>query len=469
MAKDWQSPPLRLYLIEEQTDWGLPVNSSRDAIMRIWIIGFVVGLSACGAASADWPEFRGPHGDGHVVAEGGTQPSQLPLTWSETENVVWKTPIPHKGWSTPVIMGGMVWLATATEDGHDFYAIAVDEASGKVRFNKHLFHADKPEPLGNKVNCYASPTPAIELGRVYIHFGSYGTACLDTATAAVVWERQDLPCRHFRGPGSSVIIFKDLLILTMDGIDLQYLVALDKKTGKTVWKTDRTAQWNDLAANGKPIGDGDLRKAYSTPLISEVGGKPMMISAGAKAIYGYDPQTGEELWKVQHGGQGNAARPVVGLGMAFVSTGFSTPEFLAIRLDGGRGDVTARNIVWRTKKGAPKMPSPILLDDLVFMLSDEGMVSCLEAQSGKEIWKERIGGAYAASLMLAGDRLYCFSQDGKATVLKASRQYQVLAKNLLASGFMASPAASGKSLYLRTKTDLYRIENSPVKTSATRN
>ncbi len=253
-----------------------------SCIMRIWIFSFVLGLSMCGQAEADWPEFRGPHGDGHVVAEGGTQPSQLPLTWSESENVVWKTAIPYKGWSTPVIMNGLVWLATAKEDGHDFYAIAVDEASGKIRFNKHLFHADKPEPLGNKVNCYASPTPAVELGRVYFHFGSYGTACLDTATAAVVWERQDLPCRHFRGPGSSVIIFKDLLILTMDGIDLQYLVALDKKTGKTIWKTDRTAQWNDLAANGKPIGDGDLRKAYSTPLVCEVGGKPMMVTRGRK-------------------------------------------------------------------------------------------------------------------------------------------------------------------------------------------
>jgi len=433
------------------------------------ILGCVLGLLACGRANADWPEFRGPHGDGHVVTESGNQPVQLPLSWSETENIAWKTPIPHKGWSTPVVMDGLVWLTTAATDGHDFYAIAVDASTGKIRFNKLLFHSEKPEPLGNNVNCYASPSPAIEPGRVYIHFGSYGTACLDTATGAVIWERTDLPCRHFRGPGSSVVLIKDLVILTMDGIDLQYLVALDKKTGKTAWKTDRTAEWNDLGPDGKPIADGDYRKAYSTPLITEVGGKPMMISAGAKAIYGYDPRTGDELWKVQHNGQGNAAMPIVGHGMAFVSTGFSTPEFLAIRLDRARGDVIpAKNIVWRTKKGAPKMPSPILLDDLLFMLSDQGVVSCLEAQTGKELWKERIGGDYAASMMLAGDRLYCLSQDGKATVLKAGRQYQQLAKNVLASGFMASPAASGKALYLRTKTDLYRIENNAVKTSASK-
>jgi outer membrane protein assembly factor BamB len=264
------------------------------------------------------------------------------------------------------------------------------------------------------------------------------------------------------------VVFKDLLIVTMDGIDLQYVVGLDKKTGKTVWKTDRSAEWNDLGPDGKPISEGDLRKAYSTPLITEVAGKPMMISAGAKAIYGYDPNTGEELWKVKHGGQGNAAMPVVGHGMAFVSTGFSTPEFLAIRLDGARGDITAKNIVWRTKKGAPRMPSPILLDDFLFMLTDQGVVTCLEAPTGKEIWKERIGGDYAASMMLAGDRLYCFAQDGKATVLKAGRKFEQLAKNALASGFMASPAASGKALYLRTKTDLYRIENNAVKTSASK-
>lgn len=434
--------------------------------MRLHIVSCLAGLLACAQAPADWPQFRGRFGDGHFIAMASDQ--HLPVSWSETENVVWKTPIPFKGWSTPVVKNHQVWLTTATADGHDFYAIAVDAANGKILHNKRLFHSDKPEPLGNAVNCYASPSPAIETGRVYLHFGSYGTACLDTVTGSTIWERTDLPCRHFRGPGSSVVLFNDLLILTMDGIDLQYLVALDKKTGKTVWKTDRTAEWNDLGPNGKPIADGDYRKAYSTPYLTEVGGKTIMISAGAKAIYGYDPQTGHELWKVQHGGQGNAAMPIADHGMAFVSTGFSTPEFLAIRLDGARGDVTAKNIVWRTKKGAPRMPSPVVLDDLLFMLSDQGVVTCLETLTGKEIWKERIGGDYAASMLLAGDRVYCFAQDGKATVLRAGRKFEVLAKNTLASGFMASPAASDKALYLRTKTDLYRIENNGVKSSASK-
>jgi outer membrane protein assembly factor BamB len=386
------------------------------------------------------------------------EPDLLPTKWSETENVVWKTPVPYTGWSTPVIMDGVIWLTTATKNGHDFYAICLDQATGKVLHNKLLFHSDKPEPLGNNVNCYASPSPAIEPGRVYIHFGSYGTACLDSRTGALIWQRKDLPCRHFRGPGSSVILWKDLLILSMDGIDVQYMVALDKKTGKTVWKTDRSADWNDLGSNGKPIADGDFRKAYCTPLITEVDGKPQLISAGAKAFYGYDPSTGSEIWKVNHTGQGNAAMPIVGQGMAFISTGFSNPEFTAIRLAGARGDVTKTNIVWSTKKGAPKMPSPILVGDLVFMLSDQGVVTCLDALNGKEYWKERIGGDYAASMLEAAGRLYCFSQDGKATVISASKEYKLLSKNTLSEGFLASPAASGRSLYLRTKTALYRIE-----------
>ena len=241
-------------------------------------------LLAQSVARPDWPEFRGPRGTGQASSPAGKKPTGLPLRWSETENVKWKTPIPHRGWSTPVVMGGQVWLTTATPDGHDFFALCVEADTGRVRFNQKLFHTDTPEPLGNSVNCYASPSPVIEPGRVYVHFGSYGTACLDTATGQVLWERRDLACRHFRGPGSSPILFQDLLILTMDGVDLQYLVALDKKSGRTVWKTDRTTEWNDLGPNGRPIAEGDMRKAFSTPLVIEVNGKSQMISAGSRSI-----------------------------------------------------------------------------------------------------------------------------------------------------------------------------------------
>ena len=406
---------------------------------------------------AGWPDFRGPGQNGHAAAPGTTKLIGLPLRWSETENVKWKTAIPGKGWSTPVILDRQIWLTTATAEGHDFFAVCVDADSGKILFNERIFHSDTPEPLGNLLNSYASPSPVVELGRVFVHFGSYGTACLDTGSMKGIWKRDDLPCRHFRGPGSSPVLFNDLLILTMDGIDLQYLVALDKKTGKTVWKTDRTANWNDLEADGRPRGEGDFRKAYSTPLIVEFAGKKQMLTVGSKAAYSYDPATGREIWKLNHPGFSSASRPVFDGTNAFFSTGNGKAEMLCVRLD-GQGDVTDTHVVWRNGRGFPRMPSPVLADGLLFMVSDSGIVSCLEAATGTQLWQERLGGDYAASLLYADGRVYCFGQDGKATVLKAARTFEILASNKFPDGFMASPAVDGKALILRTKTHLYRIQ-----------
>ena len=417
--------------------------------------------------AADWPEFRGPFGNGHATADDDANPAGLPLRWSETENVKWKTPIPHSGWSTPVVLGGQIWLTTATEDGHDFFVLCLDAESGQVRFQQKLLHADKPEPLGNSVNCYASPSPAIEPGRVYVNFGSYGTACLDTATQKTIWQRTDLPCRHYRGPGSSLVLFEDLLILTMDGVDVQYLVALDKKTGRTVWKTDRTTEWNDLDVDGKPKSEGDLRKAFSTPLILDLQGKPMLISSGSKAIYGYDPRTGRECWKVCHGSHTSASRPVFAGGLVMFVTGMGKPELWAVRPD-GQGDVTKSHVAWKSdSKKVSRLPSPLAVGELLFMVSDDGVVSCLEIAAGHELWKKRIGGHFVASPIYAGDRLYFCNQDGKTTVIKPGRSYELLATNTLKTGCMASPAVSGKALFLRTTTHLYRIEsNGPVQSAA---
>src|SRR3989449_2129330 len=272
----------------------------------------LLGFSWPVAARGDWPEFRGPWGDGHVSAPGDTKPIGLPLHWSETNNVKWKTEIPYRGWSTPVVIGDQIWLTTATEDGHDFFAISVDAKTGQIGFKEKVFHSDNPEPLGNgaSMNCYATPSPMLELGRVYVHFGSFGTACLDTSTGKVLWKRDDLRCRHYRGPASSLVSFENLLILTMDGVDVQYHVALDKKTGKTIWKTDRSVAWNDEDVQGQMAKDGDMRKAHSTPLIVTAAGKAQMLSAGAKAAYAYDPRTGRELWKVQHPDYSVAPRPL---------------------------------------------------------------------------------------------------------------------------------------------------------------
>lgn len=408
---------------------------------------------------ADWPEFRGPWGNGHISAPGDTQVIGLPLLWSESENVRWKTPIPDRGWSTPAVLAGRVWLTTATVDGHDFFAIGVDADTGGILVNEKLFHCDNPEPLGNNVNAYATPSPVVEPGRVYVHFGSYGTACLDTQTGKVLWDRQDLRCRHYRGPSSSPILFRDLLILTMDGVDLQYIVALDKKTGRTVWKTNRSVEWNDADVPGQMARDGDLRKAHSTPLIAEFNGGLQLLSAGAKAAYGYDPLTGKELWKVRYPAWSAAPRPLYDQGVGFFVTGHGQTELLAVGLD-GRGDVTGSHVKWKVDSMVPLTASPILVQDLLYMVSDDGMITCLEAASGKQVWRSRIGGTYAASPVYGDDRIYFFSQQGKTTVLKPGRAFDGLATNSLAGGFMASPAVSGKAFFLRTKTDLYRVENS---------
>src|SRR5882724_10002542 len=268
------------------------MNPGRLSFLPFSILTIIMLVLCAPMARADWPDFRGPRGDGHVSAPGDTKPVGLPLHWSETENVKWKTEIPDRGWSTPAVMDGQVWLTTATEDGHDFYAICVDAETGKVRFNEKVFHCETPEPLGNNVNCYATPSPAIEAGRVYVHFGSYGTACLDTRSAKVLWQRDDLRCRHYRGPSSSLVIFENLVILTFDGADLQYLVALDKQTGKNVWKTDRDVQWNDQDVTGKGAEeakrmlDGDHRKAHSTPvLFTGADGRRQLLSVGAMAAF----------------------------------------------------------------------------------------------------------------------------------------------------------------------------------------
>lgn len=438
----------------------LPVLVGRVCMPMLFALFLGFGWEASSAPEdtpqAGWPEFRGPWGNGHVTVPGNTV--GLALQWSETENVTWKTEIPFQGWSTPVVLGGQVWLTTATTDGHDFYVLCVDAETGQIRFNEKLFHSDNPEPLGNNVNSYASPSPVIEPGRVYVHFGSYGTACLDTASNTVVWERQDLPCRHYRGPGSSPILFEDLLILSFDGADVQYITALDKKTGKTVWKTDRSTEWHDLDAEGKPKREGDFRKAFSTPLVVDYGGKFQMITLGSSAAFAYDPRTGQEIWKTHNDDYTPAARPVFGNGLVYITTGRRGASLWAVRVD-GQGDVTDSHVAWKfTGREVPEEPSPLFLDDLIYMPSNNSIVTCLEAATGTQVWSQRTGGNFEASPIYADGRLYFFNTQGKATVLKPGRVCEILATSTLDSGMMASPAVAGRALFLRTKTHLYRIE-----------
>lgn len=421
--------------------------------------GLVCALALCigpafygSADEKNWPQFRGPSGLGVSEARG------LPLTWGENQNVVWKTPIHGRAWSSPVVQDGRVWLTTATEDGRVLSVVGVDCGSGKIVLDKTLFEVEKPQ-FAHKFNTYASSTPVAEPGRVYVTFGSPGTACLDAKTGSVLWERRDFVCNHFRGAGSSPILHGDLLIMNYDGSDFQFVVALDKKTGKTVWRKERSIDHKDLGPDGKPQAEGDFRKAFATPHVAMFAGKPLLISQGAKAAYGYEPSTGRELWRVEertsHSG---GTRPVVNDDTIFFPSGWSQGFVLAVK-PGGTGDVTQSHVVWSSKRNVPKKPSLILAKDLMFTIDDGGFAGCLDAKSGDEIWRERVGGNYSASPLLAEGRLYVFSEEGKTTVLEASRAFHLLATNQLEDGFMASPAVSGKALILRTKSALYRIES----------
>jgi outer membrane protein assembly factor BamB len=407
-------------------------------------------LAATAAAHADWPQFRGPDGMGRA------DEAALPLTWSETKNVRWKTAVHGRGWSSPIVLEGRVWVTTATPDGRRLSALALDEQSGRVVFDLELFQVENPQ-YAHPFNSYASPTPVAEPGRVYVTFGSPGTAAIDTRTGKVIWARRDLDCNHFRGAGSSPILFRDLLIMHFDGSDTQYVVALDKHTGRTVWRTARTVDFEDLGPDGKPQADGDLRKAFATPHVLEVDGTPVLVSLGSMAMYGYDPMTGRELWRLdERSGFSSSTRPVAGDGLLFFPTGFPNGQLVAVRL-AAKEDLRGPREAWRVTRGVPEKPSVVLAGDLLIMVDDGGIATCLKAKTGEEVWKARVGGTFSASPLLGANRVYFFDEDGKATVIEAAPTFKVLAENQLEDGFMASPAVSGRSLVLRTKTHVYAI------------
>jgi len=422
---------------------------------------FLLTLSLITPVLATWPTFRGPNNDGIYPPRPDGKPHGLPTEWSETQNIVWKTPVTGRAWSTPVVMGDQVWVTNATPDGKKMFAVCLDKDTGKKIHDLLLFENADPEPLSNHVNGYGSCSPALDADHVYIHFGSYGTAALDRKTGKKVWERRDLPCQHFRGPGSSVVLHKNLVILSMDGVDVQYLVALDRKTGKNVWKTDRGTDFGDIEANGKIRGEGDLRKAYTTPNFITLNGAPQLVSPGAKACYGYHADTGKELWKITYNGFSNAAAPVfVGNDMALINTGLGKPHLLGLRLDDKlAGDVTSTHIEWDIFKRIPGRCSPVVLGRKAYFTSESGILSCLDCDKGEVEAYSALKTAFSASAVLADDHLYLADEKGKTFVVKPGPELAVIATNQLDDGCMASPALDGKSLYLRTKTHVYRIEN----------
>lgn len=410
--------------------------------MRMWP-GLVMVLATTTFGTEHWPEFRGPRGDGHADVAG------LPMQFSESVNLVWKVPLPGRAWSSPVVWGEQVWLTTATEDGRELSALCVDLASGRVVHNVPVFTVAEPQPI-HKTNTYASPTPAIEAGRVYLSWGSAGLACLDTATTQVLWVRRDLECNHFRGAGSSPILYEHLLILPYDGYDYQYVVALDKQTGETVWKVDRPHNFG--------TDNGDTKKAYATAQVIDVAGRKQLLVPTSKGAFAYDPLTGEELWRVRYNGFSTAARPLYAEGLVFISTGFSKSELLAVDPT-GTGDVTETHVRWIETKGMPSKPSPLYVDGRLYTIEDKGVATCLVAQTGEKVWQDRVGGNYSASPLYADGCIYFLSEEGKVTVIAAGPEFQVLAENQLDDGIVASPAVAGRSLLIRTTTHLYRFED----------
>jgi outer membrane protein assembly factor BamB len=291
---------------------------------------------------------------------------------------------------------------------------------------------------------------------------------VDSTTGKVLWERRDFACNHYRGAGSSPILWEDLLILHFDGSDAQYIVALRKDTGETAWRVSRSIDFKDLGPDGKPMIEGDLRKAFSTPHVAMIEGVATLLSQGAKAIYAYEPRTGSEIWRVEERENHSAStRPVFGDGVVYAATGFSQGQVLAIH-PGGKGEVidanaptnqeTTLKILWKSKRGAPKKPSLILHDGLLFGVEDGGVGTCWDAKTGQILWNERLGGDCSASPILADGRVYVPNEQGKVVVFAASREFKKLAENLLGDGFMASPAVTGDALILRSRTHLYRVE-----------
>lgn len=428
---------------------------SRTLMTWFVLSGLCLHSQAFAESDLSWPKRNGPDANGHVAE---ADAKDLPVEFSEDSGVAWKIKLPHFGHSTPVVGNGKIWLTAATEDGKQQFILCIDETSGNIVHQKLLFENEAPEILNNPINTYASPTCVLTDDAVYVHFGTYGTARLNPETAEVVWERLDIQCRHYRGPGSSPVLFQDLLILTFDGVDAQFLTALNIKTGETVWRTERSTDYEDLDEEGNPKREGDLRKAYSTPGLIEVDGATQVVSMGSRAGYGYDARTGKEVWGIRHGEFNATSPPCFYNGYAIVNTGSRKAQLRAIRLDGTtQGDVTESHEVWRREKGNSRLAAPLLVDRRIYMVTDTGVVTCVNADNGEEVWKGRLGGTHVASPISANGVIYFFSEEGEVTVVKADDQFEIVAKNRLAEGGRASLAAAHGHLLVRSFGHLYRI------------
>ncbi|MSR58583.1 MAG: serine/threonine protein kinase [Planctomycetaceae bacterium] len=410
----------------------------------------LVILLLCSAAfratlADDWVEFRGPTGQGHAQASG------LPVHWTETKNVTWRQAIPGKGWSSPIVSKGRVYLTTAVPVGDEgsatqsLRAVCLNARTGTIDWDIEVFEQPSGAQLHQK-NSHASATPITDGQRVYVHFGTHGTAALDL-DGHVLWRNHELKYSPQHGNGGSPVLVDGLLVVSCDGTDLQFVAALDQASGQLRWKRPRSTQ-------------PEKGFSFGTPLVIDVGGRKQLISAGSDAVFAYDPADGSEIWKVNYpGGFSVVPRPVFGEGLLFICTGYNVPSLLAIRPEGASGDVTESHVAWKVKKGVPANPSPLLVGQALYLVSDGGVATCLDATTGQEHWNHRVGGNYSASPVHAGGKIYAQSEEGEGVVFQSDPgRYVEVDRNTLGERALASYAISDGALFLRSAGHLARVE-----------
>ncbi|MDP1563449.1 MAG: PQQ-binding-like beta-propeller repeat protein [Pirellulaceae bacterium] len=404
-----------------------------------------------------WHQFRGPSGMGVAV---GCR--DLPIRMGANENVVWNVAVPGTGWSSPVVDDELIWMTTAVTDsgrpgsdagnanGLDLVLLAFERGSGQQRHFVKLFHMSQPD-LIHSLNSYASPTPCLDQDHVYCHFGTYGTAAVRRKDGTIAWANREIQLQHATGPGSSPILFQDLLIFHADGMDSQGIVALDCETGHVRWRTERSGAMSESP---------DQKKAFCTPLIATIEEQALLISPAANWLYVYDPATGRERFKVPYGETGYSVvpRPVVRGNLAYFCTGFDQSRLLCVDVSPLATGLAEDRIQWTVDQRMPTMPSPLLVDDWLYLISDAGIATCVNADSGEVVWSERLGGKFAASPLLADGKIYVGNQAGDLFVLRPGRELDVVASNQLDSAIMASPVAIGQQIIVRTAERLYLFQ-----------
>lgn len=387
--------------------------------------------------------------------DGCARVKSAPLEWSADKNIGWKSAVKGTGWSSPVVFDEQIWLTSATDEGTEFYALCYDLETGQQIYEQTLFTSDSPQRI-HSTNSYATPTPCIEEGYVYVHYGSFGTACIDTRKLEVVWKREDLPCNHMQGPASSPILHKNMLILHLEGTENPYVVALDKRTGETIWKSIRPAEIYDAL---EPV----YRKSYQTPIVIKVGEKELLISNASYMCFAHDVETGEVIWTVEYGYDSTVSQPLYWNGMVYVNSGWifldNTPYFARqYAVDpGGKGNVTQSHVKWIYEDEVPQIPTPVIVEGKMYMVHDRGMLTCLDLSTGKPVWKEKLNGNFNASPVYAGGNLYFFNVKGDCTVIKPGDSFQKIAENSVGETVKTVPAFVGNKMVLRTAKNLYLI------------